>query len=56
MYEILTQDQYGTWDNDGVGEPNIFESEAAAWEGIEELRALGEEWADAEYRVREIIT
>ncbi|MCR4374830.1 MAG: hypothetical protein NUW22_08270 [Acidobacteria bacterium] len=42
----------GQWSSDGIGEPNRFESLEEAREAIAQLRALGEEWAQATYGVR----
>ena len=39
------------WSTDGVGDDNSFPSEKAAEKAIEDLRRLGPDWADAEYRV-----
>lgn len=57
MYEIITRNRYGHWDNSQVGsdiEDNRFATEQDAWDAIEELRNLGDDWADAEYDVREV--
>ena len=57
MYEIQNRSRdwgYRQWSPDGIGGPNEFETEAEAVEVIEALRELGEDWAEAEYRVREI--
>ena len=39
------------WSPDGIGEPNEFDTEAEALAAIDALRQLGEDWAEAEYRV-----
>ena len=52
-YEIITRFD-GEWTNDGIGTPNEFATRAEAEAAIEELRALGDDWAEAEYDVREI--
>ena len=52
-YQVQTWQQDGQWSNE-VGEANVFTSEAEAEEAITELRALGDGWREAEYRVREI--
>ena len=44
----------GEWTNDGIGDANRFDTEAEAQDGIAQLRQLGEEWANAEYRVRPV--
>lgn len=51
MYKIETRTKDG-W-SDHVGEGNAFASAAEAEQAIEDLRALGAEWAEAEYRVVE---
>ena len=52
-YEIITRsEKYPEWANDAVGQPNEFDTEEAAWAAVEELRKLGNEWAEAEYSVR----
>ena len=43
------------WSPDGMGGPNEFDTEAEAEVTIESLQALGEEWDEAEYRVRAIL-
>lgn len=44
----------GAWDASAVGSlGNQFDSEAEAKAEIEELRKLGDDWADGEYRVVE---
>lgn len=55
-FEIISRSKAtgNEWHNDEIGEPNVFETEAEAWAAIEELRKLGEDWATAEYDVREI--
>lgn len=52
----------GTWTNDiarpsgPLSEgPNVFASEDEAREAIEALRALGDEWASAEYRTAKVL-
>ena len=49
QYEIQTRigDE---WSNE-VGADNVFTSEAEAWAAIAELKTLGDDWRDAEYRV-----
>ena len=44
----------GDWENDSVGLPNQFETIESAQEGIESLRALGGDWLEGTYAVREI--
>jgi hypothetical protein len=54
-YEIQTRNSTNpNWNVEGVGDNNRFDSEHAAEKAIESLRALGPDWAAAEYRVREI--
>lgn len=54
MYEILTKFD-GIWCADGVGNTdNEFATEQEALDAIQDLKRLGEDWATAEYRVREI--
>lgn len=53
-YEIQTRsDRHTEWDADAVGDrsANRFATREEAEEAIEGLRALGDDWADAEYRV-----
>jgi hypothetical protein len=47
---IETKDESGNWQQDMIGE-NGFRSEQEAWDMVDDLETLGEEWADAEYRV-----
>jgi hypothetical protein len=51
-YEVQTKHD-GEWSNE-VGEPNVFGSEAEAEEAIAELKTLGDDWLEAEYRVKEV--
>jgi len=51
-YEVQTKHD-GEWSNE-VGEPNTFGSEAEAEEGIADLKTLGDDWLEAEYRIREV--
>lgn len=56
-YQIETYDRTDRrWTTDGIGDPsaNRFSSAEEAEDAIESLRALGGEWAEAEYRVREV--
>jgi hypothetical protein len=41
------------WSSEGIGDATGWPTEEAAWAAIDSLRALGDEWADAEYRVVE---
>ena len=41
------------WSADGIGEPNEFTTIEDADDAIRQLQELGDEWADAEYRVVE---
>lgn len=52
-YRIETKDSSGRWSSDveAYDGANRFDSEAEAEAAIESLRKLGDEWADAEYRV-----
>lgn len=52
-YEIVTRLEDGAWTNDEVGSPNTFDRLDDAWEAVEELRRLGDDFAEAEYDVRE---
>lgn len=56
LFEIITRDTAGQWTNDGLGDAgtNVFDTREAAEAAIAELRTLGEDWAEAEYDVREI--
>lgn len=57
MFEIQAKGRYGDWDSEYVsGDPQAtrFESEAEAEAAIEELRGLGPDWENGEYRVVEI--
>ena len=51
-YEVQTKYD-GQWSNE-VGEPNVFGSEAEAEEAIAELKTLGDDWREAEYRAKEV--
>ena len=54
-YEILTLHRVGlgeTWEP--IPSDNEFDSEQEAHEMIESLRELGDDWSDAQYRVRPI--
>jgi hypothetical protein len=42
------------WTNDETGQPNVFETEAEAWNKIATLRTTGPDWAEAEFHVRPI--
>lgn len=53
-YEIVTLDEAGQWVSDQLGDPNVFATREEAEAAIVELRKLGEDWAEAEYDVREI--
>lgn len=58
MYQIetLTSDTNGgRWTTEGLGDRGVnrFDSEEEAERAIESLRALGGDWAEAEYRVVE---
>lgn len=52
-FEIVTL-QDGQWVPVEERAENVFASEEEAWQGVEALRALGQDWADAEYDVREL--
>jgi len=59
MFEIqsrnLNHRYFTEWDPSAVGrDGNEFETAEAAEAMIPELRKLGEDWADSEYRVVEI--
>jgi hypothetical protein len=59
MYEIITRNPnnppgYRDWTTDAIGQPNEFVTREEAEEAIESLKALGDDWAEAEYRVREV--
>ena len=58
MYRITTWDSIANrWDETLIGhfpEDNVFTSIAEADAGIEALMELGDDWADAEYKVEEI--
>lgn len=51
-YEIVTLED-GEWVTDYVGAENTFNTIDEALEAIHSLRALGGEWAEARYAVRE---
>lgn len=51
--ETRTEKSNGWTDHVGDVEANSFASREDAWLAIEALRALGAEWAEAEYRVVE---
>lgn len=54
-FEIISRTESDRqWTNDNIGTPNEFTTEEEAREAIEQLRRLGEDWAAAEYDVREI--
>ncbi len=54
-YEIQSRNATETsWTDEHIGEPNEFATVAEAEEAISILLTLGEDWAAAEYRVREI--
>lgn len=55
-YEIQSRTDGGEWRSDGLGDANEFATEAEAKQAISELRALGEDWAAAEYRVAEVVS
>src|SRR5690606_8875329 len=52
-FEIITCED-GQWVPVEDCAENVFASEEEARQGIEELRALGEDWAGAAYDVREL--
>lgn len=54
-YQIETRSTTGNWDGH-VGDGNAFATQAEAEAAIGSLRAMGDEWASAEYRVVEIAT
>lgn len=55
MYQIETQDAYGNWTTDGIGDENTpFDTREEAEAMIEQLRLLGEDWTTGEYRVVEV--
>ena len=47
----------GTWTTDGLGDPdaNEFASREQAEQAITDLRTIGDDWAEAEYRVTEAL-
>ena len=49
-FEIQTMYD-GEWSNECPGDPNVFASEYDAEKAIAELKQLGDDWIDAEYRV-----
>mgnify|MGYP005833024159 FL=1 len=53
MFEIQSKGDDGNWSVDYVGEQNVasFATEEDANDMIAELKKLGEEWEDGEYRV-----
>jgi hypothetical protein len=53
-YEIQSRDYYGQWSIDTVGTENVFDTETEAWAAVEDLKQLGHEWAEADYRVEPI--
>ena len=52
MFEIICN---GTTDGIGDEAENVFESREQAEAMIEQLKAIGPDWADAEYEVREVV-
>lgn len=54
-YEIQAKGKYGDWDSEYVsGDPNAtFSSQTEAEDAIEQIKALGTDWANREYRVVE---
>jgi hypothetical protein len=51
-YQIETRTKPNAgWTTYGLGEPNEFATAEEAESAIESLRALGDDWAAAEYRV-----
>jgi seryl-tRNA synthetase len=54
LFEIVTLDEAGQWVSDQLGTDNVFDTREEAEAAIIELRKLGEDWAEAEYDVREI--
>ena len=53
IFVIETQDSSGQWCDDMVGDANEFATRDEAEAMIPELRKLGDDWLDAEYRVVE---
>lgn len=57
MFQIQGKGKYGDWDPDYVSNDPAatnFTDEIAAYDAIPQIRAIGPEWADREYRVVEI--
>lgn len=54
-YQIETQDAFGNWTDQGLGTgDNEFATTEEAEAMIEQLRTIGDDWADATYRVVEV--
>lgn len=56
MFEIQGKGKHGDWDSEYVSsDPSAtqFETEAEAKAAIEEIRAIGTDWANREYRIIE---
>jgi len=53
-FKIQCRDSFGNWDESVIGpETQIFETREGAEAAITDLRTLGPDWTDAEYRVVE---
>jgi hypothetical protein len=50
-WHIEIRDKWGNWQLDHVGDENEYGSKDDAWDAVEGLRELGDEWVDAEYGV-----
>ena len=54
MYIIESRNERDpTWSTSGIGDNNLFTTDADARSMVEELKTLGGDWATAEYRVLE---
>lgn len=53
VYRIEVLGHDGSWSPD-IGDGNVFWTETEAWEAVDELRGLGDDWANSEFRVEPV--
>ena len=53
-YQIETRNKYDSNWSSYIGSDNFFSTKKKANDAIDELKKLGEDWAESEYRVQEM--
>jgi hypothetical protein len=49
-FKIETRRDGGEWRDDTLGTQNEFQTKRDLWKAVEQIKALGPDWASAEYR------